>query len=249
MGKNETLLWKQYIKDRDRKTRNEIVVNYLYLVKYISSDIRYNLPKSVDVEDLFEQGVMGLIEAVEHFDPSKNIKFETYASKRIKGAILDYLRSIDWLSRTLRKDIKKVEESYLRLITISGELPSISDIAADLNMSEKKVRRIINNISLEQILSLDEYLFGEENITMADLIRSDKEEAKEEVIKERLQKRLMESIKRLSSKEQLILQLYYFEELNFKEIGAILEISESRVSQIHSAIIMKLRTYLFGGEG
>jgi len=248
MVKNEALLWKRYVKDRDRETRNEIVINYLYLVKYVSSDIQHNLPRSIEVDDLFEQGVIGLIEAVENFDPSRNVKFETYASRRIKGEILDYLRSIDWLSRTLRKGIKKVEESYLRLITASGEIPSVSEVANDLNMSEKKVKKIIDNISLEQILSLDEYLFGKENIPWRDFIRSNTEEAEEEVTRERLQERLVEGIKRLPPREQLLLQLYYFEELNFREIGTILNISESRVSQIHAAVIMKLKAYLLGEE-
>ena len=240
-------LWAKYQKTRSIESRNEIVEKFLPLVKKIASDVYQKIPeKSVDFEDLCSYGSIGLIEAVERYDPSINVKFQTYAMSRIRGSMLDHLRSLDWIPRSLRKKIKEYEKAVLELKSKSGKIPTDKEIAKKLNLKPKETNKIKNEINRTQILSLEEYLFksqksDDEFVNMQDANTVD---PKNIVSKIELKEILKETISKLKKREQLILQLYYYENLNFKEIGAVLEISESRISQLHGHILIKLKSYI-----
>jgi RNA polymerase sigma factor for flagellar operon FliA len=240
-------LWNEYKKTRSIDDRNRIVEQFLPLVKKIASDVYQRLPnKSVEFEDLCSYGSIGLIEAVERYDPTINIKFQTYAISRIRGSMLDHLRNIDWIPRSLRKKIKDYEKAVLEIKNEEGKEPTDEEIAKKLNLGIDDAKKIKNEVNRTQILSLEEYLFRNEKSRdeFANMRDNDSEDPNSVISKMEMVEALKESIRKLKKREQLLLQLYYYEELNFKEIGAVLNISESRVSQIHSHILMKLKDEL-----
>ncbi len=240
-------LWQNYQKTKSIKDRNQIVEQFVPLVKKIASDVYQRLPeKSVEFEDLCSYGFIGLIEAVERYDPSINVKFQTYAMSRVRGSMLDHLRNLDWIPRSLRKKIKEYEKVVLELKSKTGKSPTDEEIASKLNLDPKEASKIKNEINRTQILSLEEYLFRSDKdddtlSNMEDLYTGDPQNL---VSKLEIKGMLKQAILTLNKREQLLLQLYYYEGLNFKEIGKVLEISESRVSQIHSHILMKLKNEL-----
>jgi RNA polymerase sigma factor for flagellar operon FliA len=240
-------LWNEYKKTRSIDDRNRIVEQFLPLVKKIASDVYQRLPnKSVEFEDLCSYGSIGLIEAVERYNPAINVKFQTYAMSRIRGSMLDHLRNIDWIPRSLRKKIKDYEKAVLEIKNEEGKEPTDEEIAKKLNLGIDDAKKIKNEVNRTQILSLEEYLFRNEKSRdeFANMRDTDSEDPSSVISKMELVEALKESIKKLKKREQLLLQLYYYEELNFKEIGAVLNISESRVSQIHSHILIKLKEEL-----
>ncbi len=241
-------LWNEYKKTRSIDDRNKIVEQFLPLVKKIASDVYQRLPnKSVEFEDLCSYGSIGLIEAVERYNPTINVKFQTYAISRIRGAMLDHLRNIDWIPRSLRKKIKDYEKAVLEIKNEEGKDPTDEEIAKKLNIEIEDTKKIKNEVNRTQILSLEEYLFRNEKSKdeFSNMRDNGSEDPGSIISKMELTEALKESIQKLKKREQLLLQLYYYEELNFKEIGAVLKISESRVSQIHSHVLMKLKEELY----
>ena len=221
-----------------------IIREFLPKIRALAVSLSYQLPKNVSVDDLVQEGLMGLLSSFKSYDPSKGASFSTYALKRVKGAMLDYLRKIDWIPRTLRRRMKELEEATLILENKLGRIPDDKELAEYLKMEEEEIKKIRNELVRRQLLSLDSYLFEDDESVHVELVQSDEMSPDVVYEKEELRENLREAIKELSERERLILALYYVEELNFKEIGKILGVSESRISQIHSSIMSKLKKLL-----
>ena len=222
--------------------KERIVLEYLPKIKRIAQDLKQNLPQSVDVEDLIQEGVLALLSSLERYDPKKGA-LSSFVMKRIKGAMLDYLRRLDWLPRNLRKHMKEVENA---MIELESEGKEITDEAiADLtDLDVKSVRMIRNEMVRKQLLMLDSYLLDMEE-TILSTMESEEDPAKE-AYKEMLMKHLEAAINKLGDRERLVLSLRFEHELSLKEIGAVLGVSESRVSQILSVALAKLKRELEG---
>lgn len=222
--------------------KDDIIKNFLPKIKYIALNLLSTLPKNVELDDLIQEGIIGLLQSLEKYNPQKGVTFYTFAVKRIRGAMLDYLRKIDWLPKDLRHKIKKMEE-ILAEQNIDDYI-SDEELSEMLNISKKEVKKLKAELHRSQILSLDSFLIGTNELN----IEISNEENDPEILayKDLLKNELKKAILSLNEKEQLILSLYYEKELTFKEIGKILDISESRVSQIHSSIISKLKKKLGG---
>ncbi len=214
------------------------VKKFTPLIRKLAYDLAKSLPPSVEIEDLIQEGVVGLLGALERFDPSRHVKLSTYVVTRIRGAMLDYLRSIDWMPRTLRKKLKAVEQARMKFINEDPETINFK-IAEELGIDEKEVGIIEREITRNQLLSLDRYLLSNEEI--GDLIPSQDKTPEELYEDEEMVMKLKDAIDSLTEREKLLLSLYYYDDLTFKEIAQILEISESRVCQIHSVALSKIR--------
>jgi RNA polymerase sigma factor for flagellar operon FliA len=228
---------------RKNINKDDIIKNFLPKIKYIALNLLSTLPKNVELDDLIQEGIIGLMQSLDKYDPSKGVTFYSFAVKRIKGAMLDYLRKIDWLPKDLRHKIKKMEE----IIDEQSLDDNISDeeISEKLEISIDDVKKLKAELHRSQILSLDSYLLSNNEMNVASI--NDENDPEILAYKELLKNELIKAISSLNEREQLILSLYYEKELTFKEIGKILDISESRISQIHSSIITKLKK-LLGGD-
>ncbi|WP_025649457.1 RNA polymerase sigma-28 factor SigD [Bacillus velezensis] len=242
----DQVLWSRWKEWKDPKAGDDLMRSYMPLVTYHVGRISVGLPKSVHKDDLMSLGMLGLYDALEKFDPGRDLKFDTYASFRIRGAIIDGLRKEDWLPRTSREKTKKVEaaiekleQRYLRNVTPS-------EIAEELGMTEQDVVSTMNEGFFANLLSIDEKLHDQddgENIQV--MIRDDKNVPPEEkIMKDELIAQLAGKIHELSEKEQLVVSLFYKEELTLTEIGQVLNLSTSRISQIHSKALFKLKHLL-----
>jgi len=213
----------------------------LPFVKRIASDLIASLPHNVDVEDLIQEGVMALIEAISRYDPRKGAKFSSYVLKRVKGAMYDYLRKLDWLPKSRRKNLKCLERAIMELEAREGRYPTDVEIARYCGFTVEEVTKIRMDMVAKQLLALDAYMEDEE-LQIADYSQNPEKTAYKELLKELL----VEAIKKLSEKERLVLSMKYEKGMNFKEIGLVLGVSESRVSQIHSLALVKLKSMLYG---
>jgi RNA polymerase sigma factor for flagellar operon FliA len=239
----EQLNWQKWIKSRDTDSGDYLIKKYLPLVSYHVQRISVSLPKSVSREELRSFGLLGLYDALEKFDQSRDLKFDTYASFRIRGAILDGLRKEDWLPRNTRDKSKKIDAAIEKLEQQKLGKVSVSDIAQELNMTEDDVYTTMNEQFFANILSMDEQpLDSDDKDNHFFTIKDKKALIPEEVIvKQELIDELAVTIEELSAKEQVIISLFYQEELTLTEIGKILNLSTSRISQIHSKALFKLR--------
>ncbi len=225
--------------------RENTLMQYLPLVKYIAGRIAIGLPKSVELDDLINAGVVGLIEAYGNYDPSKNVKFESFASMRIRGAILDELRAIDWAPRSTRAKSREMERSIAELQNKMGRSPTDQQIAENLDVSLDDLYKLLDDLSSTTLLSLDELTYGsadDKPVPLLDTLQSqDKSDALTDLEREEMRNLLVDSIGLLTEQERLVIALYYYEELTLKEIGQVMELSESRVSQIHTKAVLSLR--------
>ena len=224
------------------------LVDYLPLVKYIASRLAIGLPRSVELDDLINAGVVGLIEAYNNFDVDKGVKFETYASLRIRGSILDELRGMDWVPRSTRARSREVERTISKLEGQLGRSPTEAELADELDVTMEEYYHIIDDVSSASLLSLDEMSLGDDDdkpVSLADTLRS-QDQPSALVNLERLEMRdlLADSLGQISEQERLVVALYYYEGLTLKEIGKVLELSESRVSQLHTKAVLGLRAKL-----
>ncbi len=239
---------KAYQAQSSRSSRENKLMEYLPLVKYIAGRIAIGLPKSVELDDLINAGVVGLIEAHNNFDPGKGVKFESYASMRIRGAILDELRAIDWAPRSTRAKSREMEKAIAELENRMGRSPSEQEIAENLDMSLDELYKLLDDLSSTTLLSLDELTYGSEDdkpVPLVDTLQSgDRTDALTDLERDEMRDLLVESIGLLTDQERLVIALYYYEELTLKEIGQVLELSESRVSQIHTKSVLSLRAKL-----
>lgn len=229
------------------ETREEKIIRYLPLVKYIAGRIAIGKGAPVDVEDLYGYGVIGLIDAIDRFDAAKGVKFETYASFRIKGAIIDELRKLSWMPRTAIAKVAKLNETRDSLKASLGREPLDNEIADALNMPLEEMRKIENYINYLSFVSLDEVLFqpdDEKNAVNASI--EDRNSPRPDNIIEDRERFIMlkKAIDLLGEKDKLVLNLYYNEKMTLKEIGRVLNVTESRVSQLHSRAILRLRENL-----
>lgn len=234
----EDELWEQYYATKDIHIRNHIIEKYSYLVKIIALKLRGIYQQYGDVEDIVNEGIIALMDVIEKYDLSKNTKFETYASIRIRGSIIDYVRKQDWIPRKVKSDYKIVKEAEEELSNKFGRSPNDTEVAEYLKMDIKDYNQIVNNAYGTSILSFEE-LLGEANLKETEISGSF-ELPEEKVESKELYKVLVDSVNKLNEKEKLVISLYYKEELKLKDIADILNISNSRVSQIHTSALQKL---------
>lgn len=236
-------IWKEYKKSKDTKLKEALIIQYLPVVKYVIGKLQIKISDNLEYDELLSIGCLGLIEAIEKFDTKFNVKFETYAISRIKGSIIDELRERDIFSRSLRKKMKELENAYSYLEKKLNRPPLEEEVANYLKLTIPEFHKLLNKISPITILSLDEkYQDSQDAIFIKDTVEDTRSPNPEEIIeKKRVRSILKESISCLPENEKKILFLYYYEDLTLKEISAVLGISESRVCQLHSQLIIKLR--------
>lgn len=242
---NETELWIRYKEQGDGAARDTLILRHMRVVKYIAGRMAIHVPASVEMDDLVGWGIMGLMDAVEKFDHRQDIKFPTYASIRIRGAIIDQIRSLDWAPRSLRTMARKVGAAKEKLRHEAGREPNTEEIAQELGISEEHVEETITQLQTAQVLSLDDYLPSEDDASegrKVDVTTNVTAPNPGYLAQQgERQERLVQAILQLPDQQQKVLNLYYYEELTLKEIGAVLDVSESRVCQIHSAAMKRLR--------
>jgi len=238
-------LWIAYRKEKREELRNALIMQYLRLAKYTAERIWARLPQGIELDDLIDAGVFGLIDAIEAFDLDRGVKFETYCIARIRGAILDELRSLDWVPRLVRLRAHKLQRAYKTLEKKLGREPADKELARALHLSLDEYYELTKETATSIFISLDKSCFDNDNnkaVKEIDII----EDKKQENPTLRIQQEDLKCIvtKALSKKERLIILLYYYEGMTMKEIGMTLDISESRVSQMHASILTRLQTQL-----
>jgi len=250
MGGETQTLWHEYRATRDRGVRDRLILTYAPLVKFVAGRLGSSLPSHVDEQDLVSYGLLGLIGAIERYDPDREIKFETYAILRIKGAIIDELRSLDWVPRSVRSRAREIERAIVELERTLMRAPTDEEIAQKLGISDDELERNLSEISRSSMAALDELWTpqgGGDQVSLIDTIE-DPVGANPEFSLEQteLNEALAEAIARLPEREKLVVTLYYFEELTLREIGEVLGVTESRVSQLHTKAILRLKAHLSG---
>jgi RNA polymerase sigma factor for flagellar operon FliA len=227
-------------------SREEIVHKYLHLVKYVAGRISVNLPPNVEINDLINDGILGLIDAIEKYDDARGVKFETYAITRINGAILDALRSLDWVPRAVRQKARELERAYQELEATLGRAPTEDEIAKKLGLTKKELDQVVQRVRGTAVLSLEEHLPNEKGyeIPLVDTLRDEENDVTSEVESREVRAELVRAVDNLSNQERTVIRLYYFEGQTLKEIKGALGVSESRVSQIHAQAVIHLRQKL-----
>ena len=247
-GKTEEELWRLYRKNRDPQIRERLVKQYAPLVKYVAGKLAVGMPSNVEFDDLVGYGVFGLLDAIEKYDPDQKTQFKTYAVQRIHGAIIDELRALDWVPRSVRTRARQIEGVVQDLEISLGRPASDDEIAGELGMSTKQFDKEMVKISGTSILSLNDVWYqGEDNdkVSIADSIESPTTLNPDTIVeKDEIKRVIVESIGELPDKEKKVLVLYYYEDLTLKEIGQVLDVTESRVSQLHTKAVMRLRSKL-----
>jgi RNA polymerase sigma factor FliA len=242
-------LWRRCKIDGDRRARERLVVAYSPLVKYVAGRMASGLPSHVEEADLISYGLMGLIGAIERFEPEREIKFETYAVSRIKGAIIDELRSLDWVPRSVRSKARDVERAHQKLENNLQRAPSEEEMAEELAMSLDDFRDILLDIANSSVLALDDLWTIADpeggQVSLLDTIKDPNAiDPHAELDSAELKDRLAEAIESLPERERLVIALYYYENLTLREIGEVLGVTESRVSQLHTKAVLGLRSAL-----
>ncbi len=241
----EQLYWHRWLDRRDEQAGDILAKKYLPLVNYHVQRISVNLPKSVSRDDIHSLGLMGLFDALEKFDLSRNLKFETYASFRIRGAIIDGLRKEDWLPRSTREKAKLIEATIVQLEQRKMRNISVTEVAEELGLTKEEVNAISNENFFANVLSMDEGTKEQSEETQTLSVRDEQAISPEEaLLKKETLTEMEKQIQSLEAKEQLVLDLFYHKELTLTEIGHILNLSTSRISQIHSRALFKLRNVL-----
>jgi RNA polymerase sigma factor for flagellar operon FliA len=246
--KTEEELWQQYRKKRDPAIREAFIKQYAPLVKYVAGKVAVGMPNNVEFDDLVGYGVFGLIDAIDKYDPEKNVKFKTYAVTRIRGAIFDELRLIDFVPRSVRQKTREIETTISSLEAHLGRTASDQEIAGALGIDEAEYMKVIQKISGTSIISLNDLWYsGDDNdkVSIGDSIESPSSLNPDVVVvNEDIRRVIVEAINELPDKEKKILVLYYYEDLTLKDIGRVLQVTESRVSQLHTKAVLHLRSKL-----
>ncbi len=244
-------LWVEFRKSRDKRVRDRLILNYAPLVKYVAGRLGSGLPAHVDEGDLVSYGLLGLIGAIERYDPDRDVKFETYAIARIKGSIIDELRAMDWVPRSVRARARDIERAVAELEAKFGRAPTDEEISEKLGLTQEELDDSLSEISRSSIAALDELWTisssGGDTVALIDTIE-DKEgpEPQSALAQTELKEAIGEAIARLPEREKLVVTLYYYEELTLREIGEVLGVTESRVSQLHTKAILRLKARLSG---
>ncbi len=227
-------------------SREEIVHKYLHLVKYVAGRISVNLPPNVELNDLINDGILGLIDAIEKYDDGRGVKFETYAITRINGAILDALRSLDWVPRAVRQRARELERAYQQIEAEFGRVPTEDELAGKLGITRKELDTLMQRVRGTSVLSLEEFLPNEKGyeIPLVDTLKDSGNDVTAAVEQREIKASLVTAVQDLPPQERTVISLYYFEGLTLKEIKSALNVSESRVSQIHAQAVIHLRQKL-----
>lgn len=242
-------LWRQFKTKRDPQAREQLIIHYAPLVKYVAGRVAMGLPPSIDPEDLHSYGIFGLVDAVEKFEPDRGVKFETYAIARIRGAMFDGLREQDWVPRTVRQKARRLERAVAELEARLGRSATDAEIRAALDMTPDEYAELLSEIRVTSIVSLDEWWATESDddkgISLGELIEDpNAAQLGAAVEAEQVEQLLGEVIDGLPERERMVVTLYYYEGLTLKEIGKVLGVTESRVSQLHTRAIVRLRARL-----
>ncbi|MGH3025034.1 MAG: RNA polymerase sigma factor WhiG [Gaiellaceae bacterium] len=249
-GEDMQALWLEFGRTKDKALRDRLILTYAPLVKYVAGRLGSGLPAHVDEGDLVSYGLLGLIGAIERYDPSRDIKFETYAISRIKGAIIDELRALDWVPRSVRSRAREIERAIAELEAKLGVAPNDEQIAAKVGISVDELEESLTDISRSSIAALDELwsVSGEgDQVSLLDTIEDTTGLRPAEALDEtEMREALGDAIARLPEREKLVVTLYYYEELTLREIGEVLGVTESRVSQLHTKAILRLKARLAG---
>ncbi len=247
-GVPEKELWREYRKTGDQAIRDTIVRQYAPLVKYVAGKVSVGMPQNVDFDDLVGFGVFGLFDAIEKFDPDKHVKFKTYAVTRIRGAIFDELRSIDWVPRSVRQKSREIDETVQHLEARLGRAATDVEVAAEMGLSNDQYNQMMLKVSGSSLLSLnDTWVTGDDKdkISIVESIESPSSLRPDTIAeKGEIRRVIVEAIQELPDKEKKVLVLYYYEDLTLKEIGKVLDVTESRISQLHTKAISRLRSKL-----
>ena len=252
MAQDETqALFREYRKTKDQAVRDRLILTYAPLVKYVAGRLGSGLPAHVDENDLVSYGLLGLIGAIERFDPDRDIKFETYAISRIKGSIIDELRAMDWVPRSVRARAREIERAIAELEKRLMRAPTDEEIAAKVGLTEDELAEALNEISRSSIAALDELWTvsssGGDQIALIDTIEdTEAPDPQGSLSATEMREAIGEAIARLPEREKLVVTLYYYEELTLREIGEVLGVTESRVSQLHTKAILRLKARLAG---
>jgi RNA polymerase sigma factor for flagellar operon FliA len=246
-------LWHEYKEAGGTDIRDRLIIHYSPLVKYVAGRVAVGLPQNVEQADLVSYGIFGLIDAIDKFDLDRGFKFETYAIARIKGAILDELRSMDWVPRSVRAKARALEKAYSKLEAELHRTPNDDEIAAELGLTDDQLQSTLSQISFIGLVALDEMLSvgGDrgESVTLGDTIASDASEGPVAAYEiEEMRHILAEAINRMPEREKIVLTLYYYEGLTLAEIGEVLGVTESRVCQIHTKAVLQLRSRVAASE-
>lgn len=238
--------WRRYKQYGDRAARDQLILAYSPLVKYVAGRLGSGLPAHIEEGDLISYGLLGLITAIERFEPERNIKFETYAVSRIRGSIIDELRALDWVPRSVRSWARKVEATIAQLENQFMRAPTDDEIAAALDTSVDEFHDVLNQISCASIVALDEFWnvqgTGQDRVNLIDTIEdADAPDPSRAYRVQAIKETLAAAIQRLPERERIVVGLYYYEGLTLKEIGEVLGVTESRVSQLHTKAILRLR--------
>jgi len=243
-------LWQEYRRNRDEKLRDRLILTYAPLVKYVAGRLGSGLPAHVEEGDLVSYGLLGLIGAIERYDPDRDVKFETYAIARIKGSIIDELRALDWVPRSVRARARDIERAVAELESKLGRAPNDDEIATKLGLTEDELEDSLTEISRSSIAALDELWTvsaGGDQIALIDTIEDTQgPEPQSALAQTELREAMADAIARLPEREKLVVTLYYYEELTLREIGEVLGVTESRVSQLHTKAILRLKARLGG---
>jgi RNA polymerase sigma factor for flagellar operon FliA len=243
-------LWGDYKTEGTDDARERLILHYAPLVKFVAGRVAAGLPQNIEQSDLVSYGIFGLIDAIDKFDPGRGFKFETYSISRIKGAIIDELRSVDWVPRSVRAKARAVERAYSKLENELRRSPDDREVAAELDMTEEELNQVLSQISFTGLVALDELLGRQQTgdgggaATVGDTLADGAHDPVEAFESGEMKHLLADAINRMPDRERLVLTLYYYEGLTLAEIGQALSVTESRVCQIHTKAILQLRSRL-----
>ncbi|MDT0308190.1 RNA polymerase sigma factor WhiG [Streptomyces sp. DSM 44917] len=242
-------LWRAYKDTGDERLREQLILHYSPLVKYVAGRVSVGLPPNVEQADFVSSGVFGLIDAIEKFDPDRSIKFETYAITRIRGAMIDELRALDWIPRSVRQKARAIERAYSTLEASLRRTPCESEVAAEMGISLDELHAVFSQLSLANVVALEELLHaggeGGDRLSLMDTLEDTAADNPVEVAEDRELRRLLaRAVNTLPDREKTVVTLYYYEGLTLAEIGEVLGVTESRVSQIHTKSVLQLRAKL-----
>lgn len=234
-------LWEMYQTKRTPELREQIILEYAPLVKVVAGRLSMYLGYNVEYDDLVSYGIFGLIDAIDKFDMDKEVKFETYASLRIRGAILDQIRKMDWIPRTVRQKQKKIDEAVKRVEMQTGKTALDEEVARELGLSSEELMEWQSQLKITNVVSLNEFIEQGSEPVMDARHNSHFIQPEEQVQETELREKLQEAMEHLTEKEKKVILLYYYEDLTLKEISKVLEVSESRISQLHTKALSKMQ--------